>query len=133
MELGGGYAVRLLAMSGMAVFSYIHPGFGHWGAVVLFALFQGIWPFLSVASNDLSASLAPFGEGPAMGLFNAVAAIASACGALAGGAIADNFGYSAVPLFAALTIMAALAIVRPQPRPTTSHPDEAIAAPNTVR
>ena len=131
MELEGGYLVRLLAMAGMAVLAYIHSGFGHWGAVVLFALFQGIWPFLSVASNDLSPSLAPFGEGPAMGLFNAVAAIASACGAVAGGAIADYFGYSAVPLFAALTIMAAVATVRQ--RPTTSHPDKTIAPPNTVR
>ena len=133
IELGGGYAVRLLAMAGMAVLAYIRPGFAYWGGVVLFAMFQGIWPFLSVASNDLSASLAPFGEGPAMGLFNAVAAIASACGAVAGGAIADYFGYSTVPLFAALTIMAALTTVRRQPCPTTSHPDKAIAAPNTAR
>ena len=119
-------------MAGMAALAYIRLGFGFWGAIVLFAVFQGIWPFLSVASNDLSASLAPFGEGPAIGLFNAVAAIASACGAVAGGAIANYFGYSAVPLFAALTIMAALATVRRQPRSTTSHPDKAIAAPNTV-
>ena len=132
VELGVGYSVRLAAMAGMAALAYIRLGFGFWGAIVLFAVFQGIWPFLSVASNDLSASLAPFGEGPAIGLFNAVAAIASACGAVAGGVIANYFGYSAVPLFAALTIMAALATVRRQPRSTTSHPDKAIAAPNTV-
>ena len=77
-------------------------------------IFEAIWPSLSVASNELVGSLASFGEGPAMGLFNAVAAIASACGAVAGGAIADRFGYSAVPLFTALVIMAALLTVRRQ-------------------
>jgi predicted MFS family arabinose efflux permease len=39
------------------------------------------------------STLAPFGEGAAMGLFNAVAAIASALGAIAGGKVADVFGY----------------------------------------
>jgi len=74
--LGVGYMVRLVTMAGMAALAYFRPDFSLWGAVVLFALFQGIWPSISVASNDLAASLAPFGEGPAMGLFNAVAAIA---------------------------------------------------------
>jgi predicted MFS family arabinose efflux permease len=49
-----------------------------------------------------------------MGIFNATGAIASAFGALAGGTIADHFGYSAVPLFAAFAITVALATVRPQ-------------------
>jgi predicted MFS family arabinose efflux permease len=71
----------------------------------------GIWPLLSVASNDLAAGLAPFGEGAAMGLFNAVAAIASALVAIAAGKVADMFGYSAVSLFAALGALLALACV----------------------
>ena len=66
--LGVGYMVRLVTMAGMAALAYFRPDFSLWGAVVLFALFQGIWPSISVASNDLAASLAPFGEGPAMGL-----------------------------------------------------------------
>lgn len=126
MVLGVGYKGRLVAMAGMAALAYIRPGFSFWGAVVLFALFQGIWPLLSVASNDLAASLAPFGEGPAMGLFNAAAAIASAFGAVAGGAVADRFGYSAVPLFAALAIIAALSTVRGQ-----ASRQSKVASPNT--
>jgi predicted MFS family arabinose efflux permease len=74
----------------------------------MFGLYQGIWPLLSVASNDLAAELAPFGEGAAMGLFNAVAAIASAVGAIAGGKVADMFGYPAVSLFAAVGALLAL-------------------------
>jgi MFS family permease len=119
--LGIGYLGRLVAMAGMTALAYFRPDFRFLGVLVLFALFQGIWPPLGVASNDLAASLAPFGEGAAMGLFNAAAAIASAFGAVAGGAIADHFGYSAVPLFSALALTAALATVRPQvPGPTAS-------------
>ena len=97
---------------GDATLAYVRPGFSFRGAIVLVVIFEAIWPSLSVASNELVGSLASFGEGPAMGLFNAAGAIASAFGALAGGAIADHFGYSAVPLFAALAIMAALSTVR---------------------
>jgi len=42
MELGGGYAVRLLAMADMAILAYIRQGFGHLGAIVLFALFKAL-------------------------------------------------------------------------------------------
>jgi len=84
--------------------------------ILLFGLYQGIWPLLSVASNDLAAELAPFGEGAAMGLFNATAAIASAAGAVAGGRVADMFGYPAVSFFAGgvalLALVCALALAR---------------------
>jgi predicted MFS family arabinose efflux permease len=46
-----------------------------------------------------------------MGLFNAVAAIASAVGAVIGGKVADKFGYPAVSLFAASGALLALACV----------------------
>ena len=120
IELAAGYTVRLLAMAGMAVLAYYRPLFSFSGAIVIFAMYEGIWPSLSVASNDLVGFLAPFGEGPAMGLFNAIGAIASAFGALAGGTIADHFGYSAVPLFAAFAIAAALSTVHPQARLETT-------------
>lgn len=110
--LGVGYWGRLLPLAGLAALAYVQPGFGFSGAIVLFGIFQAIWPLISVASNDLAASLAPFGEGPAIGLFNAVAAVASAIGAVAGGAIADALGYAAVPAFAAAAVLAALATVR---------------------
>ncbi len=70
--LAVGYAGRLLPMAGMAVMAEVSSSQGFWGAIVLAGIFQGVWPFLSVASNDLAASLAPFGEGPSIGLFNRV-------------------------------------------------------------
>ncbi|HZD49394.1 MAG TPA: hypothetical protein VE178_11680, partial [Silvibacterium sp.] len=78
--------------------------------ILLVGSFLAVWPLLSVASNDLSAALAEFGKGTAIGLFNA-AAIASAAGAIIGGAVAVRFGYPSVGLFAAVGIAAALTFV----------------------
>ena len=101
-----------MPLAGLAVVAYLlHPGVAILPVIVLFGVYQGIWPLLSVASNDLAAGLAPFGEGAAMGLFNAVAAIASAVGAIVGGKVADKFGYPAVSIFAALGALLALACV----------------------
>jgi PUCC protein len=76
--------------------------------LLLYGLFQGIWPLLGVASSDLAADLAPFGEGTAMGLFNAAAAIASALGAVVGGAVADMFGFASVIVLGAVGAFVAL-------------------------
>jgi DHA1 family tetracycline resistance protein-like MFS transporter len=96
-----GIAVRAITLVGLGLLGFTHLHSPILPAIVLFGLFQGIWPLLSVSSNDLSAALAPCGEGVAMGLFSAAAAIASAGGAITGGAIADRFGYPSVCLFAA--------------------------------
>jgi len=109
--LGIGIAGRMLGLGGMAAVAYLHFGAAILPVIVLFGVYQGIWPLLSVASNSLAAGLAPFGEGAAMGLFNAVAAIASAVGAVAGGKVADVFGYPSVSLFAAIGAMLALGCV----------------------
>jgi predicted MFS family arabinose efflux permease len=98
-------------MAGLAAIAYIQPASAFWAACLLYIVFQGLWPLLSVASTDLAAELAPFGQGAAIGLFNAIAAIASATGAVAGGLIADRVGNTAVPLFAALAIAAALVML----------------------
>jgi MFS family permease len=111
LGIGIGIGGRLVGLSGLAVVAYLHPGTATLPVIVLFGLYQGIWPLISVASNDLAAGLAPFGEGAAMGLFNAAAAIASALGAIVGGKVADMFGYPAVSLFAALGALLALACV----------------------
>jgi predicted MFS family arabinose efflux permease len=79
--------------------------------ILLVGSFLAVWPLLSVASNDLSAALADFGKGTAIGLFNAAGAIASAAGAIIGGAVAVRFGYPSVGLFAAVGIAAALTFV----------------------
>jgi MFS family permease len=99
--LSFGIAVRTITLVGLGLLGFSHLRSPLLPAILLFGLFQGIWPLLSVASNDLSAALAPFGEGIAMGLFSAAAAIASAGGAITGGAIADKFDYPSVSLFAA--------------------------------
>jgi MFS family permease len=109
--LGFGIAGRAIALVGLAVVAFLHLPAAILPVLVLFGLYQGIWPLLSVASNDMAAELAPFGEGAAMGLFNAAAAVASAAGAIAGGVVADRFGYPAVSLFAAAGLGAALACV----------------------
>jgi MFS family permease len=106
-----GIAVRFLALLGLWVVGIFHMTSPLILVVILFGSFQGIWPLLSVASNDLSATLAPFGKGAALGLFNAAAAIASAGGAIAGGVVAEKFGYPSASLFAACGTAVALAFV----------------------
>jgi len=103
-----GVGCRVLAFGGLAGLAFLQPGWAMLPVVVLVVIFQGVWPLLSVASNDLAADLAQIGEGTAMGLFNAVAALASACGAVVGGQIADHFGYPTVCAFAALGALASL-------------------------
>lgn len=115
--LGLGIAARALALLGLGVVALAHlAGATALPVIILFAVFQGIWPLLSVAANDLAAASAPFGEGEAMGLFNAAAAIASALGAIFGGAVADWLGYGAVSIFAGLVALVALACAVPLAR-----------------
>jgi MFS family permease len=109
--LGIGIAGRMIGLLGLGTVGFLHVGWAMLPVIILFGLYQGIWPLLSVASNDLTAGLAPFGEGAAMGLFNATAAIASAVGAVLGGKVADDFGYPAVSLFAGGVAILALACV----------------------
>jgi MFS family permease len=103
-----GLGARLIAFSGLAAVAFLHPPFVALCVVVLFALMQGVWPLLAVASTDMAAALATFGQGAAMGLFNATAAIASALGAVVGGVIAGRFGYPSICLFAAAAVLVAL-------------------------
>lgn len=106
-----GIAVRMIALAGLGLLGFFRLPFSPVLAVVVFyGAFQGIWPLLSVASNDMSAALAPFSEGTAMGLFNAAAAVASASGAIIGGAIAERFGYPSSSLLGAAIIAIALVL-----------------------
>lgn len=115
--LGVGIGARAVALLGLGVVALAHLAAASiLPVIILFVLFQGIWPLLSVAANDLAAAAAPFGEGTAMGLFNAAAAVASAAGAIAGGGIADRLGYGAVSIFAGLVALVALACAVPLAR-----------------
>jgi MFS family permease len=110
--VGVGIGVRAIALAGLGALGFFHLPFPPLVAViVLFGSFQGIWPFISVGANDLAAALAPFGEGSALGLFNAAAAVASASGAIIGGMMADEFGYPSTCLFAAAGCMASFFIL----------------------
>ena len=111
--LSAGICARMIALITLGVVAYFHPSSPAVPVIVAFGLFQGIWPLLSVASNDLAAELAPIGEGTAMGLFNAAAAAASALGAIAGGAVADRFGYESVNVFEAAGALLSLLCVLP--------------------
>jgi MFS transporter, DHA1 family, tetracycline resistance protein len=115
--LSAGICARMIALVTLGVVAYLHPSSPALPALVAFGLFQGIWPLLSVASNDLAAELAPIGEGTAMGLFNAAAAAASALGAITGGAVADRFGYESVNVFAAAGALLSLLCVLPLRNP----------------
>jgi MFS transporter, DHA1 family, tetracycline resistance protein len=106
--LAVGIEGRIVALAGLAIVAYMQPSFSLVPVLLLYGLFQGIWPLLGVASNDLAADLAPFGEGSAMGLFNAAAAFASALGAVAGGAVADVFGFASVIVLGAVGASIAL-------------------------
>ncbi|HTJ90490.1 MAG TPA: MFS transporter [Acidocella sp.] len=121
--LGVGIGARALALLGLGVVALTHlSSVSTVPVIILFTLFQGIWPLLSVSANDLAAVSAPFGEGAAMGLFNAAAAIASAAGAILGGVVADHLGYGAVSVFAGLVALGALACVVPLARQHFSAP-----------
>ena len=107
-----GIGGRIVALAGLAIVAYTQPSFSFVPVLLLYGLFQGIWPLLGVTSNDLAADLARFGEGTAMGLFNAVAAIASALGAVVGGVVADMFGFASVIVLGALGASIALLCMR---------------------
>jgi MFS family permease len=104
-----GTLTRAVALAGLGIVAYLHVGWAVLPVIALFGSYQGIWPLLSVSSNDLAADLAHFGEGTAMGLFNATAAIASALGAIIGGQVADHLGYAAVCFVAAAGVLLSLA------------------------
>ncbi len=103
-----GLLFRFGALLGLVLIGLAHAG--PWlPAILLAALFQAVWPLLGVASNDLAASLAPFGRGVAIGVFNAVGALSSGIGALLAGLMAELFGYQhVIGLAAGMALVAVL-------------------------
>ena len=135
LVLSTGIAVRMIALAGIGFLGFFRLPFSPvLAVVVLYGALQGVWPLLSVASNEMSAALAPFSEGLAMGLFNAATAIASASGAIVGGVTADKFGYPTASLLAAAVIAIAFVLVLRlrQSSQTAPLPDEYAIDPVTV-
>jgi MFS family permease len=80
-------------------------------ALAAFAVVVLAWSLLSVSATVMTAQIADIGEGPAMGLFNAVTSLAAVAGSLAGGAAADAWGYPGACLLAAASIACGLIVL----------------------
>jgi hypothetical protein len=68
------------------------------------------WPVLSVSGTGLAARLTAVGEGAAMGLMNAVGALATVLGTFVGGPLVQWTGYNVVVVFSLAGLAAALAL-----------------------
>jgi hypothetical protein len=104
-----GYLIRLLAFLTLVGLASVPFGLRGWIALPSFVFVVLAWSLLSVSSTALAAQLAPFGEGEAMGLFNAVTALAGMLGAILGGWVAGEWGYTTVAALAAVATAAGLA------------------------
>lgn len=70
------------------------------------------WPVISVSSTNLAARLAPFGGGAALGLFNAVLALADVMGTFASAPLVRLWGYRTIPAVAIVCLAAAILLGR---------------------
>jgi predicted MFS family arabinose efflux permease len=116
-----GIASRLFAFAGLAVTAFVHPLLSVPIVCLLLIVSEGVWALMVVSATALAGSLTTIRQGAGMGLYYAMAALASAGGAVLGGIIAGEFGYPSVCVFAAGGAAVALAcigtlVVRPAPR-----------------
>lgn len=103
-------AIRFLAYAGLAILAFIQTGTQNWLAILAFAFVVWAWSVISVSGTALAAQLSRFGEGEALGIFNAVNALAGVAGAFLGGWIAGQWGYGAIIGMAAAGIIIGLAL-----------------------
>jgi MFS family permease len=105
----GGMGARVVLLGLLAGFAAA----GHIPYALPMAAFAGIlfaWSFLSVASPALTGQLVPEAEGDAQGLLNASSGIAGLVGSVAGGEVADAWGYPAALSLGAAAVAAGLVI-----------------------
>ncbi len=104
--------LRLAAFLALFLLGILRPpGQGGLALLALAVLICG-WSLQSVSGTALAAQLSPIGEGPGMGLFNAVTALAGVLGAALGGWVAGPWGYRGVPLVAVMGIGLGLLMAR---------------------
>ena len=108
--LQGALGVRLLAFLGLVGLSLATFAGRGWLALLSFVLVVLAWSFISVSGTTLTARLSPANEGEGMGIFNAATALAGVIGAAAGGWVAGQWGYGAVPILSAIGVIAALVL-----------------------
>ncbi len=106
-----GFGIRILAFLGFLSIGFAngttHPGL----ALFNFLFIVLAWSLLSVAGTEMTSELSRSNEGEGLGLYNAATSIAGVLGAVLGGALADRFGYSAIQIFALISIGLGLVIV----------------------
>lgn len=122
--LQGALGLRLLAFLGLVVLGLASFAGRDWLALLSFVFVVLAWSFLSVSGTTLTARLTPAGEGEGMGIFNATTALAGVIGAAAGGWVAGQWGYGAVPILSAAGVFAGLILLGVVPSFTeTVSPD----------
>jgi MFS transporter, DHA1 family, tetracycline resistance protein len=108
--IAGSLAGRVVLLGALAAFAAI----GHVTAVLPLAAFAGImfaWSFLSVSSPALTGQLMPEAQGEAQGLLNGSSGLAGLLGSVAGGFVADKWGYPAALALGACAVAAGLAVL----------------------
>lgn len=111
-----GAVMTLVSVIGMALLAYIPTGINTWLVPVAFVLMPVAWSPLIVAGTALTASLAvpqAIPEGEAVGVYNAMTAVASVLSAFGAGFIAEWIGYSAVLIVAGVTTLAGCLLFLP--------------------
>jgi MFS transporter, DHA1 family, tetracycline resistance protein len=108
--IAGSLAGRVILLGALAVFAAV----GHVPAILPLAAFAGImfaWSFLSVSSPALTGQLMPQAEGTAQGLLNGSSGLAGLLGSIAGGFVADKWGYPAALALGACAVAVGLAVL----------------------
>jgi MFS family permease len=122
-----GFGVRTAAI-GLLAAAFL-PTFGSVPAVLAgFVVLVLAWPLLGVSGTALAALLAPGEKGEALGLFRAASSLAGAVGAFLGGWATATYGYGAVCLAAAATLLAMTLLVG-GPLPATAGAPVSDGAP----
>ena len=121
----GGMAARVVLLGLLAGFAAA----GHIPYVLPMAAFAGVlfaWSFLSVASPALTAQLVPNAEGDAQGMLNASSGVAGLVGSVAGGEVANTWGYPAALALGAAAVAVGLTIfavtIARRPAPAAPEP-----------
>lgn len=108
-----GALMTLISTGGLALLAFIDVPARVWLVPIVYVLIPIAWSPLIVGGTSWAAALAPFGEGEALGLFNASSAISSVIAAFATGLIAHHLSFPMVLVGAAISSAVALAIFLP--------------------
>jgi MFS family permease len=105
--------LRLAALILLSLLSYTQFRAREWVALSLFSAVTLLWPLISVAATLLAARLAS-SSSRGLGYFDGAAALAHLVGPVVAGVLANQLGYEAVLVFAAVSLALSL-LFRPTP------------------